>query len=80
VRAAQGSPGRRAFFRPDRSVVANRDLETETTQIVRDMVSDGLVVAAVTRGKSLTDLLAARRPRITTAAAARAQRNRRHRS
>ena len=59
------------------TVVGNRDLEPETTQIVRDMVSDGLVVPAVTRGKSLTDLLAARWPRITTAAAARAQRDRR---
>jgi tRNA(Arg) A34 adenosine deaminase TadA len=56
------------------TVVANGELEPETTQIVRDMVSDGLVVPAITRGKTLADVLTSRWPRITTASADRATR------
>jgi tRNA(Arg) A34 adenosine deaminase TadA len=56
------------------TVVANRDLEPETTRIVRDLVAHGLVVPTLTNGKSLTDLLSAQWPRITAAATDRAAR------
>jgi tRNA(Arg) A34 adenosine deaminase TadA len=56
------------------TVVANGELEPETTQIVRDFLSEGPVVPAITRGKPLADLLIPRWPRITAAAAGRAAR------
>jgi tRNA(Arg) A34 adenosine deaminase TadA len=56
------------------TVVGNRALEPETTAIVLDMVSDGLVVPALTRGRSLPEVLTSRWDRVMAAAAARAER------
>lgn len=56
------------------TVVGNRELEPETTGVALDMVADGLVAAAWTRGRSLVEVLPARWDRIVAAAAARAER------
>jgi tRNA(Arg) A34 adenosine deaminase TadA len=56
------------------TVVGNRELEPETTGIVLDLVADGLVAPAWTRGRSLVEALPARWDRIVAAAAARAER------
>ena len=56
------------------TVAANRELEPETTGVVLDMVADGQVAPAWTRGRSLAELLAARWDPILAAAAARAER------
>jgi tRNA(Arg) A34 adenosine deaminase TadA len=56
------------------TVVGNRELEPETTEVVLDMVADGLVAPAWTGGRSLVEVLPTRWDRIVTAAAARAER------
>lgn len=56
------------------TVVGNRELEPETTGIVFDLMADGLVAPAWTRGRSLVEALPPRWDRIVAAAAARSQR------
>jgi tRNA(Arg) A34 adenosine deaminase TadA len=56
------------------TVVGNRELEPETTGVVLDMVAEGLVAPAWTRGRTLVEVLPARWDRIVAAAAARAER------
>jgi tRNA(Arg) A34 adenosine deaminase TadA len=56
------------------TVVGNRELEPETTGVVLDMVADGLMAPAWTRGRSLVEVLSAGWDRIVAAAAARAER------
>jgi hypothetical protein len=58
--ALEGTPLAHAEMNAFAAVRTERDLAGCTllsTQIVRDMVADGLVVPVVTRGRSLTDLL-----------------------
>jgi tRNA(Arg) A34 adenosine deaminase TadA len=64
--------GQRGVDHP--TVVANRELEPETTGIVLDMVADGLVAPAWTRGRSLVEALPAIWDRILAAATARSER------
>ena len=56
------------------TVAANRELEPETTGIVLDMVADGLVAPAWTKGRSLVEALPAVWDRIVAAATARSER------
>jgi tRNA(Arg) A34 adenosine deaminase TadA len=64
--------GKRGVDHP--TVVANRELEPETTGIVLDMVADGLVAPAWTKGRSLVEALPAVWDRIVAAATARSER------
>lgn len=56
------------------TVAANRALEPETTRLVVDLIAAGTDAPALTTGRSLPDVLAARWDQVTTAAAARARR------
>ncbi|HZD70217.1 MAG TPA: deaminase [Actinomycetes bacterium] len=56
------------------TVVGNHELEPETTEVVLDMVAEGLVAPAWTMGRSVVEVLPARWGRIVAAAAARAER------
>jgi hypothetical protein len=55
-------------------VVGNRELEPETTGVVLDIVAEGLVASAWTKGRSLVEALLTSWDRIVDAAAARAER------